>query len=80
MWRAWSAMSVTTTASVRVSRMLKSRSVLAIEVARMMFYYGAGVVMEKGFKNPIALPLLAAELRDCDLAQAGRKLSERHKQ
>jgi len=57
-----------------------SLSADAIEVARMMFYYGAGVVMEKGFKNPIALPLLAAELRDCDLAQAGRKLSERHKQ
>ena len=52
----------------------------AIHVARMMFYYGAGLMLEKGFKNPDALQALATELHECDLAQAGRKLSERHKQ
>ena len=44
----------------------------AIEVARMMFYYGAGVVMQRDIENPMALPAIAGELRDSDLAQASR--------
>jgi len=39
-----------------------------IEIARLMFFYGAGMAVREAVRSPLGLIMLAAELRDIEKA------------